>query len=822
MATAAMSSTAGAGPGAAAAATAMAVADAPSPQETFRSVSRDALRLLRSKEAVISAKAEDVVDDSGDNVDIRREATKIVKGVWSNGDELVHGSRLYHVMINLVLRKLEVMGAADDVVISDDEDDANDEEENERAEDIMGDQVGVGSASGGGGGGGPRKKAKTGEKKRGRPKAHVGGGGGRGCYSAARGQKKREGLEAHFASHTGCEKCARLAEHHPKLLKFTEDMWKFSPDIASAVLSGALAGLTSLPGDIASRSPGARRMAEKRKQHGSEPKTSVQYSVLGHNVCQKTFCAVFGVSVDTIHRRLAEMQDGEMVHVRRGHRGSHYQDRLAPKEESVVTWMTAFAEVNGEPCPDARVWKKGREQHIDKVLNWLGADTLPEVRLLRLYTKSDLHRMYESAAASTEDIESVGYSHFVTTINRYLPHIRVGEETGRTDYCNICSKMRLNGLCGSHPHTLHRRHAAALRAVYRGSLRECRRAIADAVLASDDKIAVAMVTLDFAEAVSVPRLHDQTGTLFFKSELKVDILMIRDEATGQQYNYLITETRQHTLKNSPKTPACVISMLEHFLSHHATPGTRLVIQMDNCTAQNKNHCMMRYASWLVATERYEEVDLRFMLVGHTKFAPDAGAGLFKRHINDQIKHRGVNLLYPSQVAEMINASAEWEHAVVAHDGFPWYECVGYFKQFFASHPGIQKVFDFHFFGSDEGVFVERCDYTGARGEAMPMLLEGVTLDDVRRAPASKFRRPAALPRRHITAKRRRAIASLLQVYPDESIDPFLQEIFPGEDYTDMKAMAKALPVAATEEAERKEKLAAEMMKVVLAEMSPVV
>lgn len=51
-----------------------------------------------------------------------------------------------------------------------------------------------------------------------------------------------------------------------------------------------------------------------------------------------------------------------------------------------------------------------------------------------------------------------------------------------------------------------------------------------------------------------------------------------------------------------------------------------MLHADNCTGQNKNNTMMQY----LMTGLYYKITISFMVVGHTKFAPDGCFGMFKR------------------------------------------------------------------------------------------------------------------------------------------------------------------------------------------------
>lgn len=58
--------------------------------------------------------------------------------------------------------------------------------------------------------------------------------------------------------------------------------------------------------------------------------------------------------------------------------------------------------------------------------------------------------------------------------------------------------------------------------------------------------------------------------------------------------------------------------------------TSVHLHADNCTGQNKNRYMMYYLMWRVLTGLHREVKISFLLVGHTKFAPDWCFGLMKQ------------------------------------------------------------------------------------------------------------------------------------------------------------------------------------------------
>ena len=90
---------------------------------------------------------------------------------------------------------------------------------------------------------------------------------------------------------------------------------------------------------------------------------------------------------------------------------------------------------------------------------------------------------------------------------------------------------------------------------------------------------------------------------------------------------------------------------------------------------------MQYLTWRVLTGFNERIEISFMLVGHTKFAPDWCFGLLKQ----RFRHTNVGCLV--DIAKVANDSAECNHAEIvgSEDGtvlVPQYDWAAYFGVLF--------------------------------------------------------------------------------------------------------------------------------------------
>ena len=124
-------------------------------------------------------------------------------------------------------------------------------------------------------------------------------------------------------------------------------------------------------------------------------------------------------------------------------------------------------------------------------------------------------------------------------------------------------------------------------------------------------------SFDYAQQVHYPSDPLQPGPIFFLTPRKCSLFGVHCEALPRQINFLTDEAA-----DSGKGANAVISQLHYFFSHHGLGEMEVYLHCNNCSGQNKNNTMLHYLLWRSMTGLHTKITLSFLVVGHTKFAPD--------------------------------------------------------------------------------------------------------------------------------------------------------------------------------------------------------
>ncbi len=182
----------------------------------------------------------------------------------------------------------------------------------------------------------------------------------------------------------------------------------------------------------------------------------------------------------------------------------------------------------------------------------------------------------------------------------------------------------------------------------------------------------------------------QPGPIYFLVPRKCSIFGVHCEGIPRQVNYLTDESA-----DSGKGANAVVSQLHHFFETHGLGESEVFLHADNCVGQNKNNCMLQYLTWRILTGRHTKITISFLVVGHTKFAPDWCFGLLKQ------KYRRTQIGSLTGLAAVVNKSAEcnFSQLVATEDGntlVTAYDWTSFFATKFRKIPGIKKFHHFNF------------------------------------------------------------------------------------------------------------------------------
>jgi len=149
-------------------------------------------------------------------------------------------------------------------------------------------------------------------------------------------------------------------------------------------------------------------------------------------------------------------------------------------------------------------------------------------------------------------------------------------------------------------------------------------------------------------------------------------------------NFLIDEAQLIS-----KGSNAVASYLHYFFQHYGLGETDVSRHCDNCSGQNKNRFMLWYCAWRVAVGLHQSIKLNFLIVGHTKFAPDWCFGLLKQ----AFRRHAVSSL--SEMESVVNGSAtvNVSQLVGREDGqaiVPVGDWQKHLTPYFRPFPGIKK------------------------------------------------------------------------------------------------------------------------------------
>jgi hypothetical protein len=428
-------------------------------------------------------------------------------------------------------------------------------------------------------------------------------------------------------------------------------------------------------------------------------------------VCRTMFLFYHGETIRRIkylQKHLVEVGTRPPVHGNTGRKPKHAWSDA--DKFCVESFITNYAAMHGLPDP-GRDLRPGQGK--------------PKILLPSIMSYKSVHRIYIRSMHGRAE-KAVEYISFVRIWHKVAPHICFIKP--RSDLCLTCEnhKKAINmaaNLCEEEKIIIHKKAIKHLEAAkkerdhYRHCLKIAEKAYASLSMKQDitphspNSAKISMhYSWDFAQQVHYPYEDQQVGPIYFKMPRKAQLFGVCCEGIPRQVNYLIDEA--DFLDKGSNT---VISLLDHFFAVHGLGETHAYLSADNCVGQNKNNALLHYLLLRTMVGLHEQIDLSFMLVGHTKFAPDGYFGRIK------YRYRRAKVYTYQQMADLINTSSPNGQNICqtyrdgsGKDNFEYRQWSVWLSKYFKNLPNITKYQHFSLDSKKPGIVVVKKSVDGEK------------------------------------------------------------------------------------------------------------
>lgn len=417
-------------------------------------------------------------------------------------------------------------------------------------------------------------------------------------------------------------------------------------------------------------------------------------------VCREAFLFYYGETIKRLKRLQKHLCNNGYqmpVHGNTGRKPSHASE--PSDQEAVETFIINLAVNHGLPDPgrDVRKGKGKLRILLPSIMNY-----------------TSVHQLYVDSISESGDA-AVGYDAFMRIWQEKLSHIVFNNP--KTDLCLVCEnfKKQLNQVAAVLDEEKekkqeelyqaaldHLKHAQKERLYYRAHAKIAQKYYHDLVdrgetlvpSKANSRNIMSHYSWDFSQQLQYPFEDQQVGPIYFKTPRRAQLFGVCCEGIPRQVNYLIDEA--DFLEKNANT---VISLLDHFFANHGLGEKSVYLTADNCVGQNKNNALIQYLMYRTLTGLHTEIELSFLVVGHTKFSPDAYFGLTKRFYRRSQVYTYEQLI---RVIEMSsknghNVCQSYHNRITGESSIIYRDWSSWLARYFKSVP---KITSYHHFKMD--------------------------------------------------------------------------------------------------------------------------
>lgn len=429
-------------------------------------------------------------------------------------------------------------------------------------------------------------------------------------------------------------------------------------------------------------------------------------------VCRNFFLLYYGESIDKLKRRQKYLIESGIIPPSHGNTGKKPKHACSKEDrETVLRFISNFTAIHGLPDPgrDLRSAKGRLNIYLPTVMNYMA-----------------VHRIYKKSMEADKG-RVVEYHTFRRLWVDNFPNVIFSKT--KSDLCMTCEEhkklINISVASGNEEEKIEsleqaKKHLIAAqkeRNHYRHSI-EISKQSYNASTNSSQKTKTNRMhySWDFSQQIHYPYEDHQVGPIYFKTPRVAQLFGVCCEALPRQVNYLIDEA--DFINKGADT---VISLLDHFFEFYGLGEKHLLLTADNCIGQNKNNAVLHYLLYRTMKGLHKKIELSFMLVGHTKFAPDAYFGLLKK------KYRRSKVYTYKQVVEVINTSTIGNYNIChpyrnvdGNISFKYRKWSTWLDKYFRKLPGISKYHHFLMNSDNPGVVIAK-QYVDSKAESFDLL-----------------------------------------------------------------------------------------------------
>lgn len=251
-----------------------------------------------------------------------------------------------------------------------------------------------------------------------------------------------------------------------------------------------------------------------------------------------------------------------------------------------------------------------RESHYSRADNANKRYLSPDLNIATMY------KLY------TEEATSVGYTPVSEYMYRHIfnHEFNLSFTAPRTDTCKICDELKVKIDAADTPHIkqqyeekkeLHLAKAQAAFDALKSDTKKCK-----------ENPAYATLCFDLQQALPTPLLR--TSVIFYLRQLWTYNLGVHNMSDDRAYMYLWSENVAG--RGADEIISCLMKQVEKI------PDTvkNVIFYSDSCAGQNKNFAMVTFWLQIIHSGRFESIEHKFLLPGHTYLPCDRDFGLIEK------------------------------------------------------------------------------------------------------------------------------------------------------------------------------------------------